>query len=134
VAPLEAFLVTPERELWSGRASMVIARGTEGEVGVLAGHAPMLIRLAAAPLRIQRDGQEDRFVVDGGFLHVVSTPEATRVDVLADGAVRVQDIDVDAARRERAEAEEALWQRPDDEAASLRLARATARLEAAEGR
>jgi F-type H+-transporting ATPase subunit epsilon len=131
---LEAFLVTPERELWSGSASMVIARGTEGEVGVLAGHAPMLIRLAAAPLRIQRNGQEERFVIDGGFLHVVSTPEATRVDILADGAVRVEDIDADAARRERDEAEEALRRRPDDEAAALRLARATARLDAAEGR
>jgi F-type H+-transporting ATPase subunit epsilon len=55
---LEVHVVTPEREVWSGEASMVIARGVEGEVGILAGHAPLLVRLAIGALRIQRDDGE----------------------------------------------------------------------------
>ena len=42
---MDVYLVTPERELWSGEASIVIARGSEGELGIMAGHAPLLIQL-----------------------------------------------------------------------------------------
>jgi F-type H+-transporting ATPase subunit epsilon len=130
---LEVFLVTPERELWSGEATMVIARGTEGEVGVLVGHAPMLIRLGIGPLRVQRQGEsEARFVVDGGFMHVVSSPDGTRVDVLADAAQPATEVDVEAAQREKAAAEEALDLDRDDTDAQARLARANARLNLAE--
>jgi len=112
---LEAFLVAPEREVWSGEAGMVIARGTEGEVGVMKGHAPMLIRLAVGPLRIQRDGRDvARFAVRGGFMHVVSTDEATRVDVLADGAIAAEDIDPEEARRQQEQAKERLAADGDD--------------------
>jgi F-type H+-transporting ATPase subunit epsilon len=84
---LEVHLVTPEREVWAGRAQMVIARGTDGMVGILAGHAPLLIRLAIGALRIQDEaGAWQAAIVDGGFLHVTSHDDATRVDVLATGA------------------------------------------------
>jgi F-type H+-transporting ATPase subunit epsilon len=81
--PLDVHVVTPEREIWSGEATMVIARGVEGEVGILPQHAPLLIRLAVGPLRIRMDGTEEAAVVDGGFLHVTTTEGVTRVDVLA---------------------------------------------------
>jgi F-type H+-transporting ATPase subunit epsilon len=88
---LDVHLVTPEREVWAGPAQMVIAHGVDGDVGILPGHAPLLIRLAVAPIRIQReDGRWERAVVDGGFLHVTSGEEGTRVDVLASGAEPVQ--------------------------------------------
>jgi F-type H+-transporting ATPase subunit epsilon len=77
---------------------MVVARGTEGEVGILAGHAPMLIRLAIGWLRIMHDGAEERAVVDGGFMHVTSAEGTTRVDVLSDGADLADEIDVPAAQ------------------------------------
>lgn len=129
MAGLEVFLVTPERELWSGEADMVIARGTEGEVGVLRGHSPMLIRLAVGPLRIQRqESPEERFVVDGGFMHVTTSPEVTRVDVLAEGAQAASEIDVEKARREKEEAERRLAEDREDEEAQARLARANVRL------
>ena len=86
MAELEVHLVTPAEQVWTGRADMVIARGTEGEVGILAGHAPMLIRLGKGPLRIQAGGGEQRAQVDGGFLHVTSAEDVTRVDVLANAA------------------------------------------------
>jgi F-type H+-transporting ATPase subunit epsilon len=126
--PVSVRVVTPERELWAGEASMVIARGTEGEVGILGGHAPMLVRLAVGPLRIQRDEGEIRAVVDGGFLHVTSEAERTRVDVLAVGAELSGEIDLEAARRSKAELETQLAQRHDDADAEGALARANARI------
>lgn len=129
MAGLEVRVVTPERELWSGDATMVIARGTEGEVGILRGHAPLLIRLAIGPLRIQHDGTEERMVVDGGFMHVSTSEDVTRVDVLADGAVLAAEIDVEAARHEREAAEERLARDRDDSVAQADLARALARLD-----
>lgn len=84
MARLEVFLVTPEREVWSGEATMVVARGTEGEVGILAGHAPLLVRLAEGTVRIRHGGGEERTEVSGGFLHVSTEGDVTRVDVLAE--------------------------------------------------
>jgi F-type H+-transporting ATPase subunit epsilon len=94
MAALEVHVVTPEREVWTGQAQMVVARGVEGEVGILAGHAPLLIRLANGPLRIQReDGRWERTAVEGGFMHVTSGEDGTRVDVLASQAGDVGEAD-----------------------------------------
>src|SRR6266545_3508041 len=88
-SPFQVFVVTPEREVWSGQATMVIARGSEGEVGILAGHAPMLIQLAIGPLFIDPvEGDRIAAAIDGGFLHVVTNEGETRVDVLAEEAER----------------------------------------------
>jgi F-type H+-transporting ATPase subunit epsilon len=101
---VEVHVVTPERELWAGNASMVIARGVDGAVGIQAGHIPLLVRLAIGPLRVLREGEPELLaVVDGGFMHVTSSSEgATRVDVMAAHAEFVEEIDLPAAR-ERAE-------------------------------
>jgi F-type H+-transporting ATPase subunit epsilon len=102
VAGLEVHVVSPEREVWSGDAEMVVAKGTDGDVGILSGHAPMLVSLAVHPVRIKEGARERLILVDGGFLHVTSTEEKTRVDVLAEHAALPDDIDV-AAARSRAE-------------------------------
>lgn len=97
---LEVHIVTPEREIWTGAADMLIARGVEGEVGILAGHAPLLVQLAIGPLRIHREGGPVlAAVVDGGFLHVGTHEGVTRADVLATQAELAAEIDVEAARR-----------------------------------
>ena len=98
--PVDVHVVTPERELWSGNAAMVIARGVDGEVGIHGGpHAaagPARDRPVADPARRRT---ELVAVVDGGFLHVGSSSEdATRVDVMASQAEFVDEIDVAAAR------------------------------------
>lgn len=82
---------------------MVVARGVEGEVGIMPGHAPMLIELAIAPVRIL-EGDQDRakILVDGGFLHVTPGEEETRVDVLAEHAQLPEEVDP-AEVRARAE-------------------------------
>jgi F-type H+-transporting ATPase subunit epsilon len=104
--PLEVHVVTPEREVWTGSAEMLVARGVEGELGILAGHEPMLVQLAVGPLRIHREGGELlAAVVDGGFLHVGTHEGVTRADVLASQAELAAEIDVDEARRVLAELE-----------------------------
>jgi F-type H+-transporting ATPase subunit epsilon len=129
---LEVHLVTPEREVWEGQARMVIARGTDGMVGILAGHAPLLIRLAIGALRIQdEDGAWQTAVVDGGFLHVTSHEEATRVDVLATGAELDSEVDRQAAESRVAELQARLAE-GDDAAVRTELAKALARTGLAE--
>jgi F-type H+-transporting ATPase subunit epsilon len=124
---VDIHVVTPEREVWTGQANMVIARGVEGEVGVLAGHAPMLIRLAIGPLRIQRNGEEVFSVVDSGFLHVTTTEGVTRVDVLAPSASLASEIDVERERRRVAELETRVAEQ-DDVEVQTELAKALARV------
>jgi F-type H+-transporting ATPase subunit epsilon len=105
--PLEVHLVTPDREVWTGPADLVIAHGVDGDVGVMPGHEPMLVQLAISVLRIQGGaaGQELRAVVDGGFLHVSTEGTRTRVDVLASGAELARELDAAAVRARIAELE-----------------------------
>jgi F-type H+-transporting ATPase subunit epsilon len=128
LATVDVHVVTPEREVWAGPAQMVVARGVEGELGVLAGHAPLLVRLAVAPLRIEReDGSWDAMVVDGGFLHVTSGGDGTRVDVLANGADLAADVDRDAASARVTALEARVAEAPEDRALAQELAQARAR-------
>lgn len=127
MATMDVHLVTPEREVWAGPAEMVIARGVDGAVGILPAHAPLLIRLAIAVMRIQAEGGSwDAAVVDGGFLHVTSGEEGTRVDVLASHAQMAGDIDAVAAQARAEELQRRLAEHADAEAA-IELAKATAR-------
>jgi F-type H+-transporting ATPase subunit epsilon len=117
VASLDVHLVTPEREVWAGPARMIVARGVAGEVGILPGHAPLLIRLAVAPLRIEvEEGRWETAVVDGGFLHVTGGEGGTRVDVLASSAQLADEIDAAAARARVEELQQRLRERDDADA------------------
>jgi F-type H+-transporting ATPase subunit epsilon len=126
--PVEVHLVTPEREVWTGDAEMLIARGIDGELGILQGHAPLLVQLAIGPLRIQQAGGEWlTAVVDGGFLHVSSEGGTTRADVLATETQLADEIDT-ATARQRLEELQARTGGEDDEAVQTEIAKATARL------
>ena len=106
---LEVHVVTPEREVWAGQARLLVARGVDGEVGIMGGHAPLLVRLDVGPLRVHADGAPDQvIVIDGGFLHVSSEEGATRADVLADAAELASEVDTAAARRRADEVRERL--------------------------
>jgi F-type H+-transporting ATPase subunit epsilon len=124
---VEVHIVTPEREVWGGDVDQLIARGIDGEVGILGGHAPLLVRLAIGPLRLLEDGAETRAVIDGGFLHVSTHEGRTRADVLASHAELADEIDLAAARR-RLEASQAQLEGDDDEAAKAEIAKANARI------
>ena len=127
---VEVHIVTPVREVWTGDVQELIARGVDGEVGILGGHAPLLVQLAIGPLRMLTEGGETRAVIDGGFLHVSTHEGATRADVLAVYAEFEQEIDVEAARARLAELEGRSIE-DDDEVAKGEIAKATARIKLA---
>ena len=126
MATVHVELVSVERLLWSGDATMVIARTTEGELGVLPGHAPLLGELAPGGIvRIREEGGEELvFAVHGGFLSVTEAG----VSVLAELAERSDEIDVGRAQQALERARSA--GEDDDEAAGA-AGRATSRLRAA---
>jgi F-type H+-transporting ATPase subunit epsilon len=119
---LEVHVVTPEREVWSGEAEMLIARTVEGEIGILPGHAPLLALLDVGPLAVVNGGQREHAIIDGGFLHVAFD----RVEVLAEHAELESEVDVGAARSRVEELERRVAE--GDEDARDELARAQARV------
>lgn len=118
MAEMSVQLVAVERRLWSGRATMVVAQTTEGELGVLPGHEPLLGELVEGGVVriIKTDGETEVVAVHGGFLSI--TDEG--VSILAEDAEFAHEIDVEQARRE--------FEAEDDEAIK---ARAGGRLRAA---
>jgi F-type H+-transporting ATPase subunit epsilon len=97
MATMNVELVWVERKLWSGEASAVFARTTEGELGILPGHTPLLGELAEGWIvRIERENEPElRLAVHGGFLSV----RKNGVSVLAEIAEAADDIDVERARQ-----------------------------------
>jgi F-type H+-transporting ATPase subunit epsilon len=125
VATLQVELVAVELLIWSGEASMVIARTTEGELGVLPGHAPLLGELApGGVVRIRTtDGDDMVVAAHGGFLSVTDRG----VSILAETAEISSEIDVERAREALRRAEDA----GDDPEALAAARRAQSRLRAA---
>jgi F-type H+-transporting ATPase subunit epsilon len=98
---LRVALVVPDRELWSGEASTVIAKTTEGDIGVLTGRAPVFGILAEGSLvEIVTEESRVKAAVSGGFLSVADN----KVSILAAQAQLGQDVDVEVARGELAAA------------------------------
>jgi F-type H+-transporting ATPase subunit epsilon len=83
-------LVSPEKLLFSGEVSQVDVPGSEGDFGVLAGHAPVITTLRPGILVVHGEGRQMRIVVSGGFAEV----NPAGLNVLADMAVPVEDFDV----------------------------------------
>ena len=131
MAGLEVHLVTPEREVWTGEADFVTARGVDGDLGVLPGHAPLLAALAVGPVFIDAGGSRTAVVVDGGFLHVAHEDDVTRVDILAEHAVTSEELGGDDAASRDRRAEELRSEDRLDEAREER-AKAAARRRVAE--
>ena len=125
-------IVSAEEEIFHGVATMVIATGEMGELGIAPRHAPLITRLKPGQVRvILESGEEQFFFVSGGILEV--QPQV--VTVLADTAIRARDLDETAARQAKEEAERALANRGDgmDVAeAQTRLVEAMAQLQALE--
>ncbi|MBZ5736591.1 F0F1 ATP synthase subunit epsilon [Nocardioides mangrovi] len=123
---LQVELVAADRTVWSGQATMVIAKTAEGDIGVLRNHMPVLSLLDDGVVSIDPvDGERMYAAVDGGFLSVANN----RVSILAQFAALSDEIDVEAAR---AELESAQAAGDDDEDAANRARRAEVRIRAAE--
>ena len=114
-------LVAPDRKIWSGEAEMVIARTTEGDIGILPGHEPVLGVLVESPVRIKHgEGEELVAAVHGGFLSVTRDS----VSILAEIVELSTEIDTSRARQALEGASGA------DEESKAAARRATARLRA----
>ena len=128
---LHVEVVTAERELYSGEATLVSAPGSEGRLGILPRHAAMLALLKEGELRIELNDAEEPIFVSGGFLEVSDN----RVIVLADTAEHAEEIDEARAQEARRRAEESLAQGASNEnRAELQgaLARAIQRIHVSE--
>ncbi|MBI3761508.1 MAG: F0F1 ATP synthase subunit epsilon [Chloroflexi bacterium] len=113
--PIRCEIVTQERLLYSEDVDMVIAPGSDGELGILPHHAPLLTSLAYGELRLKKGGGEESFAIGGGILEV--TPD--KVTVLADSAERAEEIDLSRAEEARRRAEEMLSAGPPADEDSL---------------
>jgi F-type H+-transporting ATPase subunit epsilon len=103
-------IVSAEREIFSGDATMVFAPALLGEVGIAPGHAAMLTRMGPGEVRVQLpSGEQQAFYISGGMLEV----QPKVVTVLSDTAIRAHDLDEAAVLKAKQEAEELLKDRSD---------------------
>jgi len=104
MAKLKLEIVTPEAKIYSDDVDTVVLPGSEGDLGPLPEHAPLLTALTAGELKVVKDGKESVLAVGEGFVEI--TP--TSVSVLTDMAVNEADIDETAAEAAMKRAQEAL--------------------------
>jgi F-type H+-transporting ATPase subunit epsilon len=134
MATLHLEIVTIERKVLDDEVNMVIAPGSEGVLGILPHHTPLLTALTFGELQIKKDGQEDQFfAIGGGFMEV----QPTHIVVLADSAEYAEEIDIERAAAARRRAEEAIARAPEElelERAEAALRRNITRLKVAERR
>jgi F-type H+-transporting ATPase subunit epsilon len=127
-------IVTPERLAYSDTVDAVVLPGSEGELGVLPHHAPLVSTLGIGELRIRKGGAEESFAIVGGFLQV----RPDKVVVMAETADMASEIDLEKAQEARREAERALEsgfkEGADLSAARAQLQQALLRIRVAERR
>ena len=121
-------IVSAEEALFSGLVELVVATGSEGEIGINFGHAPLLTGLKPGPVRIvKQHGEEEIYYLSGGYLEV----QPNRVTIMADLANRADSLDEAAVLAAKAEAEQALANQSgefDYSRAAAQLAEAVAQL------
>ncbi len=113
-------IVSAEEAIFSGTANMVFAPAEMGEVGIAPRHTPMMTRLKPGAVRVQLDGKEELVVISGGLLEV----QPHMVTVLADTAIRGDDIDEAAVLEAKQHAENAMR----DNSSKIEYAKAKAEL------
>ena len=116
---IQVEIVTPSRQLYSGAVQMVTLPGVEGEMGVLAGHAPLLTTLNIGEITLHSaDGEAEYIAVSGGVVEVL--PD--KVIVMARSAERAEDIDIARAEAAMQRAEDALNTRSPEERRPVEVA------------
>src|SRR5690242_17456452 len=83
-------LVSPEKLLLSAKADMVTVPGTEGYMGVMAGHSPVVTTLRAGMIDVNADGKDDRYFIRGGFAEI----GPAKITVLAEEAIPMTELDI----------------------------------------
>ncbi|WP_297433193.1 F0F1 ATP synthase subunit epsilon [uncultured Cetobacterium sp.] len=103
-------LVTPLSKILSEEVNFVMLRTTEGDMGILPNHSPFVAGLATGEMKVRNNGQEKFYYVSGGFVEISDNI----VTILADEAMDVKDIDLEAARKEAQIAKEKLEKIAED--------------------
>ena len=134
--PIHVELTTPERLVLTDEVDFLAVPATDGEIGILPGHAPLLARLGAGAIRLKKGGATRLLAISGGFLEV---QHGSRVALFAETAELAEDIDVERARHAAERAKQKLTVSHDltaEELAQveLSLVRAIARIKVGEGR
>lgn len=123
-------IVSAEKAIFSGLVEQVVANGSLGDLGVQFGHAPLLTALKPGPVRVRRQGgEEEIYYVSGGYLEV----QPNVVTILADVAIRADDMDEAAAEAARQQAAQVFTNNSaelDYSRAAAQLAEAVAQLRA----
>jgi F-type H+-transporting ATPase subunit epsilon len=134
MAEIKLEIVTPEKKVFDETVDSVTVPTSTGEVGILPNHSPLISSLKSGILSYSNRGASEKLVVSGGFVEV----STNTVSVLTDVAERADEIDIEAARAERDEAQKVLsaafsGTEEEFEAEKERLERAQARLLLAAG-
>jgi F-type H+-transporting ATPase subunit epsilon len=102
--PIRCEIVSQDRTVFQGFADIVVLPGTDGEMGILPHHAPLLTTLKYGIIKVRSQGHETIFTVAGGFAEI----QPDIITVLADAAENVEEIDISRAQAARKRAEESL--------------------------
>ncbi|MFC7621800.1 F0F1 ATP synthase subunit epsilon [Microlunatus sp. GCM10028923] len=125
---LQVEVVSADEVVWSGQGTLIIARTVDGDMGIMPGHAPVLAVLAPGGVEIVTpDASREVVAVDGGFLSVAQG----RVSILSEYARMADEISVDQAERELADAQARLDAGEDTEEVRQHVMRASAQVRAA---
>jgi F-type H+-transporting ATPase subunit epsilon len=120
-------IVTPEKKVFSDKVDFAVFPGSEGELGILFDHAPLLSRLAPGEIRITKDKAVQTLAISGGFLEV----RKNEASVIAETAETAEQIDKERALKEKESAEDQIKKAQNHsefKVADLRLKKAEARL------
>jgi len=133
--PIHLEVITPERKVYEDDVDMVIAPGSEGYLGILPHHTPLLTALGPGEFRVKKGGVEEILAVFGGFMDV----RGDRVVVLTEAAEPAEEIDAQRAQQARERAQEVLAQAgtlsaADEARARASLQRALVRIRVSERR
>ena len=124
---MQVDIVSAEQEIFSGDAKLLVVSAEMGDVGIAPGHAPFISKIKPGEITLRVENEEQHFYVSGGMLEV----QPHVVTVLADTAIRADDLDEAEAQQAKERAEESLKEKqgtPDYAAAAAELAEASARL------
>ena len=99
---LDVEIVTAEKTIFSGQASLILVPGIEGELGILSSHAPLITELDSGEILIRNEQEELSLVLSGGFVEVFND----KVTILADAAERTNEINIEKTKEAIQKAEE----------------------------
>ena len=108
-------IITPEKIVYTGEVGMVVVPGSEGNLGILPNHTPLFTKLKSGEIKVKKENEVILLAVSGGFVDV----QPTKVTILADSAIRSEEIDEEKALAAKTRAEELMKQKLSEKESTL---------------